>query len=144
MLVRDLMSKDLVLADTNDTVFDVAKMMRHHNIGAVPVVAHGTQVLGMITDRDIVLNMAKEKFDPCRTFASNIMSDKVYSVKPDVEVDFALDLMRKQQIRRLPVIENEQLVGMLSIGDIAASDKFNMEVSDALTEISQPAAPENI
>ncbi len=144
MLVRDLMSKDLVLADTNDTVFDVAKMMRHHNIGAVPVVAHGTQVLGMITDRDIVLNMAKEKFDPCRTFASNIMSDKVYSVKPDVEVDFALDLMRKQQIRRLPVIENEQLVGMISIGDIAASNKFNMEVSEALTEISQPAEPENI
>ena len=144
MLVRDLMSKDLVLADTNDTVFDVAKMMRHQNIGAVPVVAHGTQVLGMITDRDIVLNMAKEEFDPCRTFASNIMSDKVYSVKPDVEVDFALDLMRKQQIRRLPVIENEQLVGMLSIGDIAASNKFNMEVSEALTEISQPAEPENI
>lgn len=144
MLVRDLMSKDLVLADTNDTVFDVAKMMRHHNIGAVPVVAHGTQVLGMITDRDIVLNMAKEEFDPCRTFASNIMSDKVYSVKPDVEVDFALDLMRKQQIRRLPVIENEQLVGMLSIGDIAASNKFNMEVSEALTEISQPAESENI
>ncbi len=144
MLVRDLMSKDLVLADTNDTVFDVAKMMRHHNIGAVPVVAHGTQVLGMITDRDIVLNMAKEEFDPCRTFASNIMSDKVYSVKPDVEVDFALDLMRKQQIRRLPVIENEQLVGMLSIGDIATSNKFNMEVSEALTEISQPAEPENI
>lgn len=144
MLVRDLMSKDLVLADTNDTVFDVAKMMRHHNIGAVPVVAHGTQVLGMITDRDIVLNMAKEEFDPCRTFASNIMSDKVYSVKPDVEVDFALDLMRKQQIRRLPVIENEQLVGMISIGDIATSNKFNMEVSEALTEISQPAEPENI
>ena len=144
MLVRDLMSKDLVLADTNDTVFDVAKMMRHHNIGAVPVVAHGTQVLGMITDRDIVLNMAKEEFDPCRTFASNIMSDKVYSVKPDVEVDFALDLMRKQQIRRLAVIENEQLVGMISIGDIAASNKFNMEVSEALTEISQPAEPENI
>lgn len=144
MLVKDLMSKDLVLADTNDTVFDVVKLMRHHNIGAVPVVAHGDQVLGMVTDRDIVLNMAKEEFDPYKTFASSIMSDKVYSVKPDAEVHFALDLMKKQQIRRLPVIENERLIGMLSIGDIAASDKFNMEVSETLTEISLPSEPENI
>ena len=98
----------------------------------------------MITDRDIVLNMAKEKFDPYETFASSIMSDKVYSVKPDAEVHFALDLMKKQQIRRLPVIENEKLVGMLSIGDIATSDKFNMEVSETLTEIPLPSEPENI
>lgn len=144
MKVRDLMTKDMVIANTNDTVFDVAKLMKHHNIGCVPVVADGEKVLGVVTDRDIVLNIAKYNLDTSKTLASTIMSEKVYSVRPDADVEHALDLMKKQRIRRLPVIENEVLQGMISIGDIATSKDFKMEVSEAITEISEPSRAENI
>ena len=144
MQVKDLMTKDMVFASTSDTVLDVAKLMKHHNIGCVPVVADGEKVLGMVTDRDIVLNIAKFNLDTTRTLASTIMSDRVYSVKPDADVHHALDLMKKQRIRRLPVIENDCLLGMISIGDIAVSNDFNQEISEALTEISKPARVENI
>ncbi len=144
MKVRDLMTKDMVIANTNDTVFDVAKLMKHHNIGCVPVVADGEKVLGVVTDRDIVLNIAKYNLDTSKTLASTIMSDKVYSVRPDADVEHALELMKKQRVRRLPVIENDVLQGMISIGDIATSRDFKMEVSEAITEISEPSRAENI
>lgn len=144
MQVKDLMTKDMVYASTSDTVLDVAKLMKHHNIGCVPVVADGEKVLGVVTDRDIVLNIAKFNLDTTKTLASTIMSDKVYSVKPDANITQALDLMKKQRVRRLPVIENDCLKGMISIGDIAVNCDFKQEISEALTEISKPAKVENI
>lgn len=144
MLVKDLMTKEMVFADTTDSVFDVAKMMKTHNIGCVPVVADGDKVLGMVTDRDIVLNIAKFNLDTAKTLASSIMSEKVYSVRPGADIEDALALMKKQKIRRLPVIENERLMGMISIGDIAVTNDFSMEISEAISEISTPAKVENI
>lgn len=145
MEVKDIMSKDIVIADLNDTIMEVAKLMAHHNIGCIPVTEDGSKVLGVITDRDIILSLAKYELDPSNTSASNIMSNKVYSVKPDADLKDALDLMKKQRIRRLPVIENDMLLGMISLGDVAvhASD-FKEEISAALTEISSPARPTNI
>lgn len=144
MLVKDLMTKEMVFANTTDSVFDVAKMMKTHNIGCVPVVADGDKVLGMVTDRDIVLNIAKFNLDTAKTLASSIMSEKVYSVRPGADIEDALALMKKQKIRRLPVIENERLMGMISIGDIAVTNDYSMEISEAISEISTPAKVENI
>ncbi len=144
MQVRDIMSKDMVIADKDDTILDVAKLMRHHNIGIVPVVENGQKVLGVVTDRDIVLNMAKYNSDPSNTYAREIASEVVYKVKPDADVDQALSLMKKQRIRRLPVIENESLVGMLSLGDVAVYAFNDVEVGEALFEISKPAKAQNI
>lgn len=144
MKVKDIMTKDLVVADKDDTVLDIAKLMKHHNIGCVPVLDHGEKVLGVITDRDIVMNMAKFNLDPTNTFAGEIASDVVYKVKPEADVEDALALMKKQRIRRLPVIEDDALVGMLSIGDVAVHAFKNVEVGEALLEISRPARVENI
>lgn len=145
MQVRDVMTKDIVIADTNDTMMDVAKLMAHHNIGCVPVTENGEKVLGVITDRDIVIEMAENNYDPYNTLATTIMSDNIYFVRPDVDVKFAFDLMKKQQVRRLPVMENGKILGMISLGDLAVS-AYNQkaEISEALTEISMPNAPENI
>lgn len=145
MQVREIMTKDIVIADTNDTVIDVAKLMAHHNIGCIPVTENGEKVLGVITDRDIVVEMAKHSYDPYNTLASTIMSDNVYFVRPDVDVKFAFDLMKRQQVRRLPVMENGKILGMVSLGDLAVSahDKTT-EISEALTEISIPSKPKNI
>lgn len=144
MQVNDLMTKEMIFADTKDTVFDVAKMMKLHNIGCVPIVADDAKVLGVVTDRDIVLNIAKYNMDTTRTLASSIMSDRVFSVRPGADVEDALALMKKQKIRRLPVIENDRLMGMISFGDIAVTKDFNMEISEAISEISSPAEVENI
>lgn len=144
MKVKDIMSKDVVIANSNDSVLTVAKLMKHHNIGVIPVVENAKKVLGMVTDRDIVLSLADYNFDLANTAVQKLMSDKVYSVRPEADLSSALALMKKQQIRRLPVIEEENLVGMLSIGDIAVHSDYMQEMSEAITEISLPAKAENI
>lgn len=144
MKVRDIMTRDVVFANKDDSVLTVAKLMKHHNVGAIPIVENAEKVLGMVTDRDIVLNMADYNFDPANTFALKLMTDKLYTVKPEADLSSALALMKKQQIRRLPVMEDNKLVGMLSIGDIAVRSDYNMEMSEAISEISMPDKPENI
>ena len=144
MKVRDIMTKDVVFANKDDSVLTVAKLMKHHNVGAIPIVENAEKVLGMVTDRDIVLNMADYNFDPPNTFALKLTTDKLYTVKPEADLSSALALMKKQQIRRLPVMEDNKLVGMLSIGDIAVRSDYNMEMSEAISEISMPDRPENI
>ncbi len=145
MEVKDIMSKDIVIADLNDTIMDVAKLMAHHNIGCIPVTEDGAKVLGVITDRDIILSLAKYELDPNVTSAKSIMTSKVYSVKPNADLRDALDLMKKQRIRRLPVVENDLLLGMVSLGDFAVhNSQWKEEISEALTEISIPSKPMNI
>ena len=144
MKVRDIMTKDVVFANKDDSVLTVAKLMKHHNVGAIPIVENAEKVLGMVKDRDIVLNMADYNFDPANTFALKLMTDKLYTVKPEADLSSALALMKKQQIRRLPVMEDNKLVGMLSIGDIAVRSDYNMEMSEPISEISMPDRPENI
>ena len=144
MKVKDIMTRDVVIANLNDNVLTVAKLMKHHNIGAIPVVENAEKVLGMITDRDIVLSLADYNFDPANTDVTKLMSNKVYSVRPEADLSSAIALMKKQQIRRLPVIEEEKLVGMLSIGDIAVHSDYNVEMSEAISEISAPARVKNI
>ena len=144
MKVRDIMTRDVDFANKYDSVLTVAKLMKHHNVGAIPIVENAEKVLGMVTDRDIVLNMADYNFDPANTFALKLMTDKLYTVKPEADLSSALALMKKQQIRRLPVMEDNKLVGMLSIGDIAVRSDYNMEMSEAISEISMPDKPENI
>lgn len=140
MKVNELMTKNLITAKSNNTILDVAKMMKDHNIGCVPIVENGEKVLGVITDRDIVLNIAKYNFDPASTNVKEFASDVVYRVKPNADVEYALDLMKKQKIRRLAVLDGERLVGVISLGDIAVHSNMNMEVSDTLTEISKPVS----
>ena len=144
MLVKDLMTKEIVCASTEDTVFQVAKMMKIHNIGCVPVVANDEKVLGVVTDRDIVLSIAKNNVNTGKTLASSIMSEKVYSVRPGADVEDALQLMKLQKIRRLPVIENDRIMGMISFGDVAASNDFRAQIGDTISEISSPARPKNL
>lgn len=144
MRVKDIMTKDMIIADKNDTILDVAKLMRHHNIGCIPIVENGQKVLGVVTDRDIVMNMARFNSDPSATFAKEIASEVVYKVKPDADVNQALELMKKQRIRRLAVVEDENLIGMLSLGDVAVYAYKNVEVGEALIEISKPSRVENI
>jgi CBS domain-containing protein len=136
MQVREIMTTRIVSVEPASTVKDAASLMNRHNIGAVPVMDSGT-VRGILTDRDIVLRCVAENKDPGNLKVSDICSHGAVSVKPDETIANAMHLMASEQVRRLPVVENGKLVGMLSFADIAR-EKSGMELAEAISEISLP------
>jgi len=136
MQVREIMTTRIVSVEPASTVKDAASLMNRHNIGAVPVMDSDT-VRGILTDRDIVLRCVAENKDPGNLKVSDICSHGAVSVKPDETIVNAMHLMASEQVRRLPVVENGKLVGMLSFADIAR-EKSGMELAEAISEISLP------
>lgn len=136
MKVRDLMSQNVQWVDPNQSLEEVAKILSSSNIGSVPI-CHDNQVLGMVTDRDILVRAIANGKDPKTTKVNEIMTKEVLSVSPDTDIHQASDLMAEKQIRRLPVIENNQLVGYLAIGDIAIQSIHVNEAGEALSSISE-------
>ena len=136
MKVREVMTTRIVSVEPTSTVKDAALIMNRHNIGSVPVV-DGSSVRGMLTDRDIVLRCVAENRDATTLKVSDICSQGAVSVQPEQNLSDAMNLMSTEQIRRLPVIDNGRLVGMLSIADIAR-EKSGMELAEAISDISMP------
>lgn len=136
MQVRDIMSTRIVGVAPGMSVRDAAQMMNKNNIGSVPVVESGS-VKGMLTDRDIVLRCVAEGRDATSVKVSDICSNGAISVRPDENVSDAIGLMSSEQVRRLPVVEGERIVGMLSFADVAR-ERSGMELSKAISEISMP------
>jgi CBS domain-containing protein len=118
MNVREIMSTDITKATRDNTLADIAVTMRDGDIGAVPVINDG-KLVGIITDRDIVVRAIADGRDPSTTKVEEVLSKEVETVGPDSDVNDAADLMAAHQIRRLPVVEDRQLLGMVSLGDIA-------------------------
>lgn len=136
MLVREIMTTRIVSVEPSSTVKDAALLMNRHNIGAVPVVDNGS-VRGMLTDRDIVLRCVAENRDAGTLKVSDICSHGAVSVSPSQNVSEAINLMATEQVRRLPVVDNGHIVGMLSFADIAR-EKSGMEIAEAISDISMP------
>src|SRR5512135_3200217 len=105
MKVRDVMTSEVVTANADTTLEEIATMMKSEDTGAIPVVEED-ELLGLITDRDIVIRCVAEGRDPAEVVAEDILTDSLEVVDPDTEVAEALDLMGRHQIRRLPVVEN--------------------------------------
>jgi CBS domain-containing protein len=115
-------------------------MTKPHNIGSVPVVENG-RVRGMVTDRDLVLRALAEQKNEQVT-VGEVMTNQVVTGTPEMSVDEASSLMAQNQIRRLPVVENNQLVGMVSLGDMAVRQPHVNEAGQALSNISEPSSPQ--
>ncbi len=113
-----------------------ARLLNRYNVGALPVCGDGQILRGILTDRDIVMRCIAADGDPEHTPVKEIMTRNVATVLPEDDVRNAARLMASKQVRRLPVVENGKLVGMLSLGDMAKSQMFDMEASKALSEIS--------
>jgi CBS domain-containing protein len=140
MKVRDMMTKETLSVSPQTPVIEAAGLMRLHDIGVVPVL-DGSRIVGMLTDRDIVLQVVADGDDPRTTPVSEAMSTGSISVFEDQEVEEATALMRKYKIRRLPVLNRQsKWVGILSIGDIAVDVNSGLS-GQALKEVSEPAAP---
>lgn len=111
--------------------------MQAHNIGALPVVSEKNTVDGIVTDRDIVLRTVSRGKDACEMKVKDIMTTEVEKITPDTDIKDAVKRLGTDKIRRVPVIEKNELVGMLSIGDIATQSGFNAEIAEAICEISK-------
>jgi CBS domain-containing protein len=134
--VREVMTIDVEYCTPVDNVYEVAVKMRDLNVGAIPVVDHG-RLIGMITDRDLVVRGIAEK-RPGSTPVTEVMSDKLITITPDASVQEAAKQMAEHQIRRLPVVEHGRLVGIVSLGDLAINRYSDESAGRALTEISNP------
>jgi len=137
MKVREIMSTEVYCALPSDTVADVAQQMKRHNIGAVPV-CERDKLVGIITDRDLVIECVAAGLDPRQCQVSQFMTAHPISLSPDTELKDAAEIMAKEQIRRLPVVENSRLVGIISLGDVACNLEDDRQVASTLRRISLP------
>jgi CBS domain-containing protein len=119
MKVRDVMHSGAEWVGPDTLIWEVAKIMRDKDIGAIPV-GENDRLVGMITDRDITCRVLAEGLDVKRLKAGDIMSRGIFYCRADEDVDDAIHIMEKKQVRRLPVInDKKRMVGMLSLGDIS-------------------------
>ncbi|MGI6562774.1 MAG: CBS domain-containing protein [Clostridia bacterium] len=140
MKVRDIMTTSVAQVSPYTTVSEAARLMEKHNVGSVPVCSND-KIVGILTDRDIVVRNIAGGKDPRATKVEEIMSAEVTTVTPDTEVAQVGKIMAEKQIRRIPVTDNDRLVGMVALGDIAVRGMYDAEVAQALAEISIPAKP---
>ena len=135
MKVREAMAKTVTSAKKSDKVIDVAKKMKQQDAGFMPVVENGGTVIGVITDRDIVIRCIAEGHDPRGETAEHLMSRQVTIIAPDDDIEEAGRAMQREAIRRLPVAENGRLVGVLSHGNLVQATKNKMaeKVTEGVT-----------
>jgi CBS domain-containing protein len=132
--VRDVMTTNVEYCTPVDNVYEVAVKMRDLNVGVIPIVDAG-QLIGLITDRDLVVRGIAGKRSGSNQ-VTNVMSDKIVTISPDASLEEASRLMAEHQIRRLPVVENGRLVGIVSLGDLAINKMSDQIAGNALSEIS--------
>lgn len=120
-VVRDLMTADPHYVRDNQTLVEAAEMMRDLNVGALPVCAQGGRLTGIVTDRDIVVKCLAHRHSPGIVRASDLAEGPPVTVGPNDDIREALDAMQSAQVRRLPVVDGGDLVGIISQADIALS-----------------------
>ena len=136
MLIKDVMSRHIATVGEETTIADTAVLMEEYDIGVVPVVEQ-KQLLGVVTDRDIVLRCVAKGKDITQTKVKEVMSKNMVSVSPEQPLDMALQAMAGRQVKRLAVTDQGKLAGVISLSDIARI-RSSAETSWALTEISMP------
>lgn len=137
MEVRDLMNPSVVSIEPTSSAALAARLISRHNVGALPVCSGDRRLRGVVTDRDIVLRCVAAEEDPAQTMVRDIMTRNCATVAPGDDCREASRVMSVQQVRRLPVVEDGKVVGMISLGDLARSHRYDMEAAQALSEISE-------
>ena len=135
MNIREVMTRNPRTVSPNDTIQNAARIMRDEDTGAVPVVENGRPI-GIVTDRDIVIRAVADGNQLNRP-VKDIVTGTVVSASPDMSTREANELMSEHQIRRLTVVENERLVGIVSIGDLAVKEGKDSRTGDTLQSISE-------
>ncbi len=141
MKVRECMTGQPITAQASDSIHRVAKIMRECDVGAVPVLLNGNLV-GILTDRDITIRAAGTGLDIEHHQAQEIMSSDLLMVSPDMELEDAANIMADAKIRRLPIVLDSKLVGLISLGDLAVATKGHEQLCGTVLEnVSEPIGP---
>jgi CBS domain-containing protein len=136
MKLREIMTDKVVRIHPRENAAVAARMMTHYNIGALPVCDHDGKLHGVITDRDIITRCLAAGRSPEQTSVGDVMTGAVISATPDMDVHVAASLMGHRQVRRLPVVENGKLCGMVSLSDLANREETAYDAAEALSTIS--------
>jgi CBS domain-containing protein len=136
--IRDAMTPGVRSVSPSDSLTDAAVAMRDEDVGSLPVV-EGDRVVGIVTDRDIVVRAVAERADPQALKVGDVSSGDPVTIQPEEDLDEALELMASHRIRRLPVVEDGRLVGVVAQADVALEAK-EKAAGEMLEEISQPAS----
>ena len=135
MKVKDIMTGAVVSVAPGESVEVAARTLAQYNIGVLPVCSNG-RLCGLVTDRDLVTRCLAANRTPAKTTVAEVMTEQTVTVRPDADVCVAAHLMGSRQIRRLPVMEDGRLCGMVSLSDLAVREETSMDAADALTDIS--------
>jgi len=138
--VRDVMTPTVQTVSPSQSLAEAAEVMKGEDVGSVPVVEEG-RLAGILTDRDIVTRAVAERRDPQAVKVDEVASRELVTVEPEQDLDEALALMARHQVRRLPVVEQGRLVGMLAQADVALEAK-EKNVVETVEEISKPTSTE--
>jgi|SRR5436190_11120782 len=136
--VRDVMTPDPQCVRDSDSIMDAARIMQNADTGVVPVVDDGNKIIGMITDRDIVVRLIAAGKDPQKARVNEAMTKSVRKVDEDAKIDDVVELMSNAQIRRVPVVNrSNEIVGIVSLADLATGQTKTGKVGKTVEEISE-------
>lgn len=137
MKINECMCQDVCFVKPDCKVYDVARIMNENHIGCIPICNDEKNIVGVVTDRDIVLRTVACDKDVKQTQVSEIMTTNVYTCKCEQEVKEAQDLMKKNQIRRIPIVDsNSKMVGILTTGDLIKNNKLDEQnVTNTMQQI---------
>jgi len=138
--VRDIMTTSVETIAPDTDLVAAARRMKELNVGSLPVVKEG-RLIGIITDRDIVVRAVAEGRELLLERVETYLTPSPTTISPDADAQQASELMAREQIRRLPVVEGDRLVGFLAIGDLAVELNKDKLVGNVLEKISEPAQP---
>ena len=135
-VARELMTPDPTCVKEDQTLVEAARMMRDLDVGALPICGNDDRLKGMLTDRDVVVKCIAVGGDPTTATAGSLAEGKPLTIGVDVDIREALEIMQDQQVRRLPVIDDHRLVGIISQADIAR-ELSAVQTGETVAEISE-------
>jgi CBS domain-containing protein len=136
--VQDAMEKRVLTATSNTTVAKAAKMMADRGVGSI-IIVRGKKPIGILTERDLLMKVLSVDLVPSKVRVGKIMSAPIISISPNADITEAARVMAKNNIRRLPVVDQGELVGIITASDIAA---ISPQLTDAITHPEVPAGEE--
>jgi CBS domain-containing protein len=144
MKARELMTSNPECVTEGDSIQRAAQLMRDLNVGSLPVVSDdgSHRLTGIITDRDIAVRHVAEGHDSQCRVGEEMSSGELLTVSPDDEDRTVMARMREGQVRRIPVVENDRIVGIIAQADLSVNSPLNDEVERTIEKISEPARPE--
>ncbi len=140
---NEVMTKNPIYCLPNDAVTRAAQLMKNENIGPIPVIENEQtkKLVGIVTDRDLALKVVADGRDPKSTKVDEVMTGKVVTCRPDDDLQKALDAMSKHQLRRIPVVDDDnKLVGIIAQADVATRVNQPQKTAEMVKEISQSSS----